>query len=563
MMKKAVWLWCGALFCACTSPLEQMPEKILITANPTINLPLGDPLKGSDINLGTALQDAMNIDPGAIGLDQLYTYVDPAESDVRKFVMYQMLVDKTFDLKEYRDVLTVSSSAIEGLPSRVDFAAELPVLPPLPASLPLVVPVDLPTGTIVLEHDKIGKLTGSNSGLSLICSGSQTKPEYITMVSQALNLNVTKEKRDITLGSPLTFTGGDFSLEPEDGKITIDIAISMGFKDIVDTKAMTIKPGIIFHWTEAELNLGDDIPSSGSFPEESGGGKGIDLAPLKTSLFNGKLQFDTIPLYLYLDGPAPWFTNGNITLALSAASGEGEPTPLENKHETLTATSPPVFEATKTEYRPSKGLASLPSSFETDDLTAIFNAYPENLRFNYAIEIGKCIVNPDMLKADRLGFKAALVMALPLRFTITDDIDVAEDMDGFAMPDFGTADMFGRESADASAEAFDFIERISVDMTIHNALGLDGMVYLYANSQGKEAGKTAALGEISMTGVAGSVLLSREDLKKPANYPFSPAFEIIIPQGTEFSIKRVIADDPFSIFLKIAVEGKIEQEIDL
>jgi hypothetical protein len=550
----AVVVWINA----CTSPLEQLPEKVRVTANPTINLPLGDPLKGSNNNLGESLRNALTIDADTLGLDGLYDYVDPTDRETQKFLMYRSLVETEIAVTEYNTALTMNSKQIEGLPTKVSFASQLPPLP-LPFSLPE--PLDIPlNGEIRLEQENIQQVWGNASGLSLTCSGSKTIPEYITVTSKALNLDVRKEKHEITFGRAMTFTGGEFELVASDqGIITIDIAITMGFKDIVDTKDITIKPEIIFNWSKVELNLANEITSQGSYPDSDA--EALTISGLKESLLNGKLRFDSIPLYLYVDGPALWFADGNITLSLDVESlKDGEQTMKSLEKDTAIARSG-MPEITNP-YKPKQDLTAQPASFESDGLTEVFNAYPEALRFKYKIDIKQFIVTPDMLRGGNIAFKTAIAMVIPLALTAGQDIDLAEDLAEFDMPNFGDKDMFGRSNAGASGDAFDFMESISVDITLNNALGLDGMIQLYANLEQQEAKQPLAI--LGMTGSASRIQLTREDLKDPANFPFSPVFDFIIPRDTKLAIKRTLLDNnPFSIALKIRVKGNIHQEFDL
>jgi hypothetical protein len=498
-----------------------------------------------------------------MGLDGLYDYFDPTDRETQKFLAYQSLAETEIPVADYKAALTMDSKNIEGLPTKVSFAPQLPP-GPLPLSLPESLVITL-TGTIRLGHEKIQYIWGNASGLSLTCSGSKTIPEYIIVTSEVLDLNVRKEKQkqEIAFGAAMAFTGGEFELKSDQGNITIDITITMGFKDIVDTKDITIKPEIIFNWTKAELNLDDKVTSEGSYPDQNT--SALTLAGLKAPLLNGKLHFDSIPLYLYLDGPAPWFADGNIALDLNVAYGQdGEQTkPLENiRAEDMAIARSGMPEITNP-YKPKQDLAAQAAYFESDGLTEVFNEYPEALRFKYKITIKQCIVTPDMLTGGSITFKAAMAMVIPMTFIAKEDIDFAKDVDGFAMPNFGKEDMFGRSHAEDSGDAFDFMESISIDITLNNALGLDGIIRLYANQKQQEAGLTP-LETLSMTGSASLIHLTREDLKNQANFPFSPAFDIIIPQETKLAIKRTLLDNnPFSIALKIRVKGNIQQEFDL
>ncbi|MDR0721785.1 MAG: hypothetical protein LBF75_03170 [Treponema sp.] len=562
MKKKIGWLWLalvGAGIISCTSPLEQIPEKVVITTDPTIRLPLGDPLKGEN-SLGEELKKALDIDASSIGLTQLYDYTDPEAPQDRKFLWYQTLLKQEIALGEYKNTLQVGSDDLTGLPKTVNFKQYLPSnLPSLPVTLPT--PIEIPLkGTITIEHEKIKEIQGRNSGLTLVCKGSSTIPDAIQVVSTALNLDLTKtkEKGEVRFGPAMTFTGDAFTLTQNEGIITIDINIIMIFREIVDTNDIGITPGFIFNWTQVELDLSGDIGADleGSYPDTQQGEKPIDLSTLKESLFKGKLQFKTIPLYVYVNGPGPWFEDENIGMNLAAVAGE---TPNTDLHEgPISAVSLPVINPSGQSYAPKTGITRFPCS-SSGELASVFNTYPEALGFEYSITIDRYIITPAMLQEDAITFEAAIAFMLPLDFTVVDSINLAEDMEGFSMPDFGEADLLGRDQAGASSQVFDFIKGIRLDMVVDNRLGLDGEIKLYANKIIQE-NKGDPLEILSLQGTS-QLELTQEDLRE--TWPFSPAFDISIPEGKELNIKRTVSDNPFGLTLSIRLDGSITQEISL
>lgn len=568
MTKKILWLWvalAGAGVNSCTSPLEQIPEKVVITADPTIRLPLGDPLKG-DNSLGEELNKALNIDASSIGLTQLYDYIDPQKPQDRKFLMYQTLLKQEIAVAEYKNTLSLGSDDLTGLPKAVKLKDYVPSqLPPLPAKLPSF---DIPlNGTVTLTHEKIKRIQGRNSGLSLVCKGSKTIPDAITVESKALNLNLTKtkEKGEVLFGSVMTFTGGVFTLTQDQGKIGIDITITMTFTEIVDTNDIGITPGFIFNWTEAELDLRAEIGENltGLYPDTEHEEKPMDLSTLKESLFKGKLKFQEIPFYLYVHGPAVWFADDNMGMNLGV-SYKTEPAggrAIEPLHEGPIVPVPlPVINPTGQSYGPKTGVARLPSSI-SGDLKEVFNQYPVELGFTYAITIDRYIITPAMLEENALTFEAAMALILPLAFRVGETINLAEDVKGFSMPDFGEADLLGREQADAGSQVFDFLKGIRLDITVDNTLGLDGEIKLYANKiLQQRAEPEDLLGVLSLQGTS-RLELTQEDLRD--TWPFSPAFDISIPQGKELYIKRTTSDNPFGLKLSIRLDGSITQEISL
>jgi hypothetical protein len=560
MTKKIVWLWlalAGAGINSCTSPLEQIPEKVVITADPTIRLPLGDPLKGED-SLGEKLKKALDIDASSMGLTQLYDYTDPEAPQDRKFLLYEFLLKQKIALEEYTNTLQVGADDLKGLPKTVEFKEQLPSpLPSLPVTLPTSIEIPL-NGTVTIEHEKIKEIQGKNSGLSLICKGSKSIPNAIRVKSEALNLDLTKtkEKGEVVFGPVMTFTGGDFTLTQKKGLITVDIAITMTFTEIVDTNDIGITPNFIFNWTEVELDLKEDIGEklTGSYPDTQGGENPINLSALKESLFNGKLHFKEIPLYVYVNGPGPWFEQGNIRMNFAAVAGE---TQIEIQDGPISAVSLPVINPSGQNYAPKTGIAHLPSS-SSGDLASVFNTYPHALGFKYTVTIDRYIITPAMLNEDAITFEAAIALILPLGFTVAESINLAQDTKGFSMPDFGDADILGRKQADAGSQVFDFIKRIRLDIEVDNRLGLDGEIKLYVNKAVQKNGDP--LGILRLQGTS-QLELTQKDLRE--SWPFSPAFDISIPQGKELNIKRTTKDNPFGLKLSIRLDGSIAQEISL
>ncbi|MHB9291404.1 hypothetical protein Holit_00480 [Hollandina sp. SP2] len=548
----------GAGIVSCTSPLEQMPEKVVITSDPAIHLPLGDPLKGEN-SLGEELKKALNIDASSIGLSQLYDYTDPEASQDRKFFWYEPIFTQEVELGEYKNALQLGSDDIEGLPTKVELKDELSNLPSLPTRLDIPKEIKL-TGTITITNDKIMNIWGMNSGLSLVCKGSKTIPDSIRVESIALNLDSTKTKAkgEVVFGPVMTFIGNAFILTPQDKEITIDIAITMTFTEIVDTHDIGITPGFIFNWTEVELDLEQDIGTglNGSYPDTQNGDQSIDVSALKQSLFNGKLQFKEIPLYVYVNGPEQWFENDNMSMYLAAATGEDEKIVQDG------STSPvslPVINLSGQSYAPKTGVASLPSS-GSGDLASVFNNYPDDLRFKYDIKVARYIITPAMLTKDALTFEGAIAFILPLDFMVEDEINLAQDMQDFSMPNFGDKDLFGREDAGAGSQVFDFIKGIRLDMEVDNRLGLDGEIKLYSNKNDQEAGKELSEEPLSLQGIS-YLELTQEKLSE--TWPFAPAFDIIIPQGKTLTVKRSMSDNPFELKLSIRLDGSITQEISL
>lgn len=568
-MKKAAWLWlalAGAGINSCTSPLEQMPEKVVVTADPAIRLPLGDPLKG-DASLGGELKKALDIDAKSIG-PLLYDYIDPLAPQDRKFFLYQKLVEQQIDITEYKQSLTVGPDGLVGLPKTVRLKDYLPAIPSLPATLPdpgVTIPL---SATVTITNEKILEITGSNSGLSLVCKGSKTIPDTIRVQSAALNLDHTKTKAkgEVVFGPVMSFTGGDFTLTPEEGHITIDIAITMTFKDIVDTNTIGITPDFIFNWTEVKLDLsqeiGDDL--KGSYPDTSDpAASPIKVSGLKESLFDGKLQFQKVPFYVYVNGPQQWFENENITMKLNTSyKVEAGETTTDLLYDGPLAAVPLPAKPPGQSYSPKTSISQLASSVvqeEDMDLADVFNQAPEELGFDYDIGIGEYIVTPSMLTSDSIAFEAVMILVIPLAYTVGEEIDLARDFNGFDMPDFGDSDLLGREEEGDTSQVFDFIKGIRLDVDVDNRLGLNGELRLYANKFIQEDGGEP-LGSLELEGST-RLELGKNELSE--TFPFSPAFAICIPEGNELIIKRTIDDNPFGVKLTIWVDGSINQEITL
>ena len=248
----------------------------------------------------------------------------------------------------------------------------------------------------------------------------------------------------------------------------------------------------------------------------------------------------------------------NLT-AKAKVTVEAEEISDELQNGPISPVSLPVINPSGKSYAPKTGIIGLPYSI-SGNLAPVFNKYPKEMGFAYSINIGQYIITPAMLQEDALAFEAAIALILPLAFTVGEEINLADDIDGFTMPDFGEADLLGREQAGEGSQVFDFIKGIQLDVTVDNKLGLDGEIRLYANNIQDQKGPL--LGTLNLEG-SSQLPLTKEELSREETWPFSPAFDIIIPEGNELHIKRTMSDNPFGLQLSIRLDGSITQEISL
>jgi hypothetical protein len=294
------------------------------------------------------------------------------------------------------------------------------------------------------------------------------------------------------------------------------------------------------------------VPGAPDLPSSAGSDDGIDLSALLGSGgvladYPG-LKFRSVPAYLYIDGPARLFQDGNISIDLQFTDTAGA------------ALMPPehiIVSPVEFPNLPESGVAVSalsPRSPVLIELKDIFNAdpQPEGLKADITFNIGEILIPKNELAAFaadlRTPLTAHLILLLPFQFTTSVPIPV------FAGPDWGDSppegsppnpamelipgggDLLGRGGDDEDGTMSDIVKNLkslSVEASVTNNLGINGYVKMLAAMPTTASPDPRELeGSITLSGTSTLTIL-KSDLETP---PFSPALAIYL-EG-DFDIKR-------------------------
>jgi hypothetical protein len=325
--------------------------------------------------------------------------------------------------------------------------------------------------------------------------------------------------------------------------------------------------------TDIEIDFGNNENLT-SFLKGTQPNPGVDLKPILDILnkYQG-LQFRSIPIYFYIQGPARIFKNDNVTIKLTALPLPG--TELFPEGTVVSPCDLPIF--------PSPGAAMTgklsPKSKTSSDLEGVLNKEnpPEKLVFDYDIGIGPITVKSDELSELKKEFdtplSATMVVVLPLMFRASQEIPILseknkdEDAKAIHLLEEGK-DMFGRssgeESDSAMNELLDRMQSLVIRTNIENNLGLSGFAPVYSKKppssdlpEDGEDGAGKRLGEIKLSGPS-SISISKKDF----TYPFNIWLEMYLGAGQEFAIKRPAEDSnalPLKLSLTVTVKTRINE----
>jgi hypothetical protein len=321
-------------------------------------------------------------------------------------------------------------------------------------------------------------------------------------------------------------------------------------------------------------DIGIDFEKAGISPIKDTK-KGFELKEIQKILGKYKgLKFRSVPVYLYIQGPARIFANENVTASIKALNGTDHNVPLLNaellSNQPISPREFPVFP--DSEDIPMRGTLS-PKPETRFDLTDILNQDnpPEELDFDYEINIGNIKIKYEDLPAIREDFKtplsAVLVLVLPFQFSADEDIPILSERN--ADPDAGAIhlldegkDLFGRNSADDESESTtkDMLERMQslvIQVNVENNLGLTGYAPVYGAKPNFADPNENLLGRMSLSGSSSIVIP-----KSKVVYPFNVWVEIYLEEGQDFDIKRPVKDSavpPLKLSLGVVVKTRINE----
>jgi hypothetical protein len=288
------------------------------------------------------------------------------------------------------------------------------------------------------------------------------------------------------------------------------------------------------------------------------------------------VEFRSVPVYFYIQGPDRIFENSTITVSIKALHGNNHAEALPNAE--LLSKQPvsprefPVFP--DLENIPMIGTL-FPKPETRSDLRDILNQDnpPEKLDFEYEINIGNIKIKYDDLPAMREKFQktplsAVLVLVLPFQFSVREDVPILSERN--ADPDAGAIhlleegkDLFGRNSADdksGSAAVEDLLKRMQslvIQVNIENNLGLAGYAPVYGARPNPDDPKENLLDRMTLFG---SSIIAVP--KSKTAYPFNIWIEMYLEKGQNFDIKRQAenpAVPPLKLSLGVVVKTRINE----
>jgi hypothetical protein len=292
---------------------------------------------------------------------------------------------------------------------------------------------------------------------------------------------------------------------------------------------------------------------------------GIELKEIQDILGKYKgLKFRSVPAYLYIQGPARIFENGNVTAAINARPD----TELLPKGPVNPCTVP-AFPGSKDEPMTWPLLPKPETRFDLKDTLNQENP-PKELKFDCEINIENITIKYDELDAVREEFKtplsAVLVLVLPFQFSAEREIPILSERND--EPDKAIhlleegGDLFGRKRAggESSGAVQDVLERMQslmIRVNIENNLGLAGYAPVYGARPDPGKPEERPLGRIGLSGSSAIAVP-----KSKTKYPFNVWVEIYLEKGQNLDIKRQAEDSdvpPLKLSLGVVVKTRINE----
>jgi hypothetical protein len=299
----------------------------------------------------------------------------------------------------------------------------------------------------------------------------------------------------------------------------------------------TITP--IITWTSVQVN-----PAltgySGTFPEAGT----MDLSSM-TSFLGSGINFDDIPVHLYLSGPDGLSINASVQANYGGASSYLLGSASGGASLAMVQALPNPLSATVGTYN-----AAIPaSSASLTSLADIINARPTDLTLDYNVQSDSRTFTPAML-GSAFDIRLDLIMVLPFEWTVVEPgAPIAFD----GLPDGTGDDLFGRTSTVGGLnDVLDLLESMTIGVNINNQTGLNLAATLTA-AGGFSKTLDAGTGARSIVLDAADVTLIRETV------PFRPVLSIMVPPGT-YAFRR---DAALSASLSVTAVADIDQTFEL
>jgi hypothetical protein len=329
-----------------------------------------------------------------------------------------------------------------------------------------------------------------------------------------------------------------------DTRVVMVVMSDLAYEDIGEQGSPSIRQQVNAGIAAAELAVGQAFPLT--LPPISPGGTndGIDLNDLSGLLrdYPG-LEFQTVPAYLYINGPERIFQGGNVSYTLN----------FEDGSHTLASFTNTVVPLALPGLPASVPLSPRPEPF---DMAFVFNNAPPNLKATIAFAVGEITINSlEELRAFAADLQtpltANLVLLLPFRFTVNNEkaprgipvfagpeLDPAAPADSPPNPAIGLiengGDLLGRDGSGEGAmeDIMENLQSLVMEASIVNNLGINGYIKMLPAMPESYDPNAGELGRIKLSGTS-SISIPKDKLE---TLPFSPALEIYLDGA--FDIKR-------------------------
>jgi hypothetical protein len=285
------------------------------------------------------------------------------------------------------------------------------------------------------------------------------------------------------------------------------------------------------------------------------------------------LEFRSVPAYLYINGPARIFRDGNVKMTLQFTEDSGEPLGEPSDYPKDEPVEPLALPDDLLAAPPGSVIFTLPKPGKAIPLAGVFNKRPAptGLKVKLDLKVGKITVdNLDELKELSAQFEstpnltADLVFLLPFQFTTAKPVPVlAGPPDNLpnsksAMQPFGESDLLGRGDGDESMdEIMKNLGAISIEAAVVNNLGINGYVLMRREMPTSSLPKPKELGKINLSGKS-MLTIVKADLE---HVPFSPALEIYL--DGDFDIKRKSSSEDSEAAMTMSMAMILRTDIDM
>jgi hypothetical protein len=348
---------------------------------------------------------------------------------------------------------------------------------------------------------------------------------------------------------------------PEYGDTRVVMVV---MKDLVNESFATVADGLdVLIQGEEQAPGFIPFPHKVDLPVSPGSNDGINLAGLFGTGGSGGvlkdypgLEFRSIPAYLYIDGPARIFQNGNVSIGLIFIDDTDADVGSPYHDEGVDPVALPGFPAAPAPVETT--LSPKPGAFI--ELKDIFNDPnpPSGLKAQIDFTVGDITIGSlDELRGFAADLRstplsAHLVLLLPFQFTAADPIPVfagppvdPSDPNPAEAPNpameliSGGGDLLGRDGGGEGTmeDIMESVKSLSLETNVVNNLGINGYVMMLREMPSAANPKPPEVGQINLSGTS-SLTIAKADLDA---VPFSPALEIYL--NGDFDIKRSLPEE--------------------